>query len=246
MSQKIMKKKQKITTKNGLKTTTEQNRREASKYPALDKKKNLPSRQDLIDFDYLKKLSPTELEFLNKFVEETIVTNFAHHKLIKGLLTKKKNIIEDSSAQTIKNKINRIKEKHGENTPEIKKLKMVLREIKKQNEETYHDKIEHIEAELEDLREQFLLYPNKEDHKVFYSENNDRNACVLNKKKTEMRLDELDVETYDMLADRSMYYENSEDRIIEMLEQAKWEEEEERLAEVIAQEKRSAKRHKKA
>jgi hypothetical protein len=234
-----MKKKQKVTTKNGLKTTTEKSSRSSSKYPALDKRKNLPSRQDLIDFDYLSKLGPKELEFLNDFVEETIVTNFAHHKLIKGLLSKKKTIIEDGTVQEIKIKVNKLKEIHGENTPKIKELMLLIREIKKQNEVVYEDDLTNIESELEALREQFLLYPNKEDHKVFYSENNARNMCLLNKKKTEMRLDELDPEKYDEMADTSMYSISSENDLIDLIERSKWEAEEDRLNDIISQEKRS-------
>jgi hypothetical protein len=234
-----MSKKQKTTTKNGSLTTTDTNRRSSSKYPALDKRKNLPSRQDLIDFDYLGKLSDKELTFLNNFVEETVVTNFAHHKLIKGLQSKKKRIIEDETVQDLKSKVEALKAQYGENTPEIKQLMLVIRDLKKQNEETYYDDIEGIESELTALREQFLLYPDKEDHKVFYSENNARNMCLLNKKKLERRLDELLPDKYDEFADEAMYEDDAEEELINRLERAKWEEEEDRLASVFQDEKKT-------
>lgn len=45
-------------------------RRDHIKYKNLDKSVNLKTRQDLIDYDYLDKLSPKELEWLDKFTGE--------------------------------------------------------------------------------------------------------------------------------------------------------------------------------
>jgi len=52
------------------------NRRSQSKYPALDPKLNLKTRKDLLDYDYLNKLSPKELQFLNDFSSEYINADF--------------------------------------------------------------------------------------------------------------------------------------------------------------------------
>lgn len=55
-------------------------RRGAEKYPALRKDLNLRSRTDLIDYDYLDKLSPKELDWLNRFTAEYVGADFRHDR----------------------------------------------------------------------------------------------------------------------------------------------------------------------
>lgn len=82
---KKVKKKLKKTLKRKLKFVkkkkprVKKNRRSQSKFPALEKKYNLLSRQELIsDFDYLHKLNDKEKAWLNKFVEEEVNASFKH------------------------------------------------------------------------------------------------------------------------------------------------------------------------
>ena len=54
------------------------NRRSQIPYPALDPTVNLKSRYDQIDQDYLDKLSPKELDWLNRFMAEFVGADFKH------------------------------------------------------------------------------------------------------------------------------------------------------------------------
>ena len=59
-------------------TKKKRNRRNSSKYPALHPEYNLKSRTDLIDYDYLDKLSEKDKAWLNSFTEEYVNANFNH------------------------------------------------------------------------------------------------------------------------------------------------------------------------
>lgn len=56
-------------------------KRDMEAYPALKKELNLKTRQDLIDYDYVHKLSEEDRKWLNKFTEEYVVTDFDRDNL---------------------------------------------------------------------------------------------------------------------------------------------------------------------
>lgn len=48
------------------------------KYPALNARYQVGNRKELIDYDYIDKLSPEEKDWLDRFTSEYVVTNFNH------------------------------------------------------------------------------------------------------------------------------------------------------------------------
>lgn len=58
-------------------------RRSRKKYPALDKQYNLHIRGEYIDYDYLHKLDPEQLKWLNQFTEEELNANLKDAKFNK-------------------------------------------------------------------------------------------------------------------------------------------------------------------
>ncbi len=176
---------------------------------------NLSSRKDYIEPEYIngvydkngkeviRALTDQEKEWLNKYYEETVVTNFYHEPELRKLNRIKKNIIEDDTVKELQQEVKELSKNKIANATRIKQLKEIIKLTKKQNEETYSDKLENIEEELQEARDEYLLYPDKEDHKRFYNDNNARNACLFNKMRITGRLDDLKISEFDnYLAER--------------------------------------------
>lgn len=75
-------KKNKSVIKNSSKLSVERQKipRDKERYPALNFKRQVKLRKGYFDGieEYVDKLSPKEKEWLNRFLEETVVTNFKH------------------------------------------------------------------------------------------------------------------------------------------------------------------------
>ena len=78
--QKPKKQKNKSSIKNTSKLSIEKQvtPRNKERYPALNFKRQVKTRLDQLDIDYLDQLSASEKEFLNRFLEETVIANFKH------------------------------------------------------------------------------------------------------------------------------------------------------------------------
>jgi len=203
---------------------------------------NLKSRKEYIEADYvngvkdqdgrmvIRPLTDKEKEFLNNFYEETINTNFLHDTYLRRLNEKKRSII--NTDQVIKLR-GQIKELEVINTKESRKrateLKQVLKLLKEQNKEKYASVLEKIEKKMQEIREETLLYPDKEMHKVFYNENNTRNQCAYNKANI-ISVDntEIDLDNNMLLID-----DQWEDEAIMGIEYERFEEEVNRLITIL-------------
>ncbi len=191
------------------------------KHSGLKKSHNTKARRHVIEADYvdgvynskgervIRPLTEEEKDWLNKFYEETVVTNFLHgkgmkekNKEIKSLLhcEEYKKLSQEQKEATTKQEKERFKE--------LKKL------IKEQNMDDYGEEIEELREELQDLRDQHLLYPDPEDHKIFFTENNHRNNDVLNK----ARLEEFKPEIMDKLQAEVLKDLDYEEYLIDLIE----------------------------
>jgi len=70
-----------------------------SKFPALEKKYNLISRQEMIDMDYLHKLNDKVKAWLNKFVEEEVNASFKHSNPLNKTKKQRKACYDRNNAR---------------------------------------------------------------------------------------------------------------------------------------------------
>lgn len=232
------------------------NKREKSKYPALSRNLNLKSRKDYIEADeyidgvrnsegeiVIRPLTDEEKQFLNDFYAETIITNFLHDPRLKKLTRDKQNLLNNETTKSIKLQIKKLKEDKEDNREKIIELKQIIKTIKDQNKDLNQDKINEINKEMQEIRDEVLLYPNKEDHKQFYNSNNSRNNCLYNRSIMMNKMTFIDEKDFDMFSDHvSDDVYDYEDYLIYELEERQYQKEGERLKEVMKEEKESKKK----
>ncbi len=240
------------------KNIKKENKRSRTKYPALDKGVNLSSRKDYIEPDYIngvydkdgnqviRPMTEKEKAWLNQYYEETIVTNFYHDKELKNLNQLKKSIIEDETVKWLMDVVKVLKKDNNPDKKRIRELKEIIKLTKKQNEELYADDLYLIEEELKKARKEKLLYPDKEDHKQFYTENNARNNCIFNKSRITNRLIHLDIEDYDNLLLDKIKHLDVENAIIHEIEHEIHEEQEKRIENILKDVKKIIKKKSKS
>jgi hypothetical protein len=67
-----------IKNKNKIPVEKQKTPRHKEKYPALNPKRAVKTRQEQLEVPYLDQLNDKEKKFLNAFLEETVITNFQH------------------------------------------------------------------------------------------------------------------------------------------------------------------------
>ena len=125
------------------------NRRSETKHPALKPELNLKSRYELIDYDYIKKLSEEEKDWLNKFTEEYVNASINTEDLSKNLHNTdelKKDCYKRNNAR---NRDILTKAKISGNHVSIDEMFVKKKSLKVDTEETLLDKIDNFLDELE-------------------------------------------------------------------------------------------------
>ncbi len=124
---KKLKNKNNIQNKAKLPVEKQKIPRHREKYPALNFKRQVKTRLDQLDMDYVDKLSDSEKEWLNAFLEETVITNFQHKG--KKFYKTKKARSEHYGSNNARNRCMFTKAKAMNtimNTPNPEALKVVL------------------------------------------------------------------------------------------------------------------------
>lgn len=200
-------------------------KRDKAKHPALEKRYNLKSRQELLDFDYLEDLSDSEADFLNDFVAETVNTNFLHDSELKRLNDIKSEMLKCEQVDEMNKRIAKLRDVLADNDPSepltddmrasirssISELDKKVTRLKRANKNAKIDLLKIIETQIQNRRNEVLLFPNKNQHREFYTENNKRNSDLYNKASRTGTLLQLEPEEYDsyFVNSRNVDYEAS-------------------------------------
>lgn len=187
----------------------------------------------------MRPMTQEEKDWLNTFYKETIGTNFLHSTGLKELQKRKKAIIEDETVKGLKSEMKRLKEL-GHDQKRVSEIKEIIYFTKKQNEEIHTDVLRDIERQMQEERDRVLLYPDRDDHRSFYNENNRRNNCLYNIMKAQGKLDGFSPENVDeidwQVFQRILEMNDYEDILIEEVERDDREREEDRQEKVWLEE----------
>lgn len=112
-----------------------QSRRSKQPYPELDPKYSLKTRADLVDQDYLNKLSPKELAWLNKFNKEYVSGSLDRENIKKNLHKKRKHIKDADDRNNARNRDVLTREKAANRVIEYDSL------IEESSHESYEDRL---------------------------------------------------------------------------------------------------------
>lgn len=164
-------------------------RRSEAEFPALDPKLNLKTRYEILDYDYLDKLSQEEKQWLNNFSAEYVNADFK---------TNKKRIHRKRKAEHPKNKY--LKKLQIDLIENLKLFVKLLNEsqITSKSKSKLKKTVNKFKKQLKkQILEEFKYI------KDFYKKdsedmNNARNACILTKAKARGMAKSLDLlpETY--------------------------------------------------
>ena len=193
------------------------------KYPNLDKGKNLKTRADYIEPDYVNGVKDSKGEYV-----------------IRPLTNEEKTWLNQFYGEYIA-----VSDRYLNPTPEIEELMNEKSKLKKENKKIKKEKgytnkaqaesdskikfnlkrISYIEEALDFLREEAgVLYPTCDEQRALYGVNNTRNACLFNNRKargmllelTEFTVDSFVAQYWDIL---SSFEYDSQDAIIDIVEE---------------------------
>ena len=171
------------------------NRRSAEKYPALNKKFNLKTRSDIIDYDYVDKLPEIWIDpitgkkynpkqFLNDFTNEYINASFSKKKKERVHKQKKVRDPKNEHLVDIRTKLLKITKEINDlinNSLITVKTKNGLRKTVGKFKKSYKKVITNSMAEIKD-------YYKKESE----DRNNARNACIYTRAKAQGKTKSID------------------------------------------------------
>lgn len=187
------------------------NRRSEARFPALNPNLNLKTRSDLLDQDYIAKLSDKEKQWLNDFNTEYVNADF------------KTNIKEG------RKRIHRKKRIEHEKNKYLKKLivdflfgvKGLIQILN--NAQITNNSRSKLKKSVNKFKKQIKVQIKKEfkfieDGYKSYAEhaNNHRNTCIITRQKAQGQLKDLNV-----IPDNYLVKKDTEDEIIDMIDNKK-------------------------